>query len=82
MDYLSKEQLGSLMAVLIAQLSRNKVLSPEDFDMMKGRLIDGGDEEVADAIDSVLLSDMLGDPERRRASIHAIRPADGGKSEG
>jgi hypothetical protein len=78
-DYLSKDQLGSLLAVLIAQLSRNGALSPADFDTMKRRLIEGGDEPVADAIDGVLLSDMLDDPDRRRASIHSI---DGGNDAG
>lgn len=74
-DYLSKDQLGSLMAVLIAQLSRAELLTPHDFDTMKRRLIEGGDSDVASAIDGVLLSDMLDDPDRRRATIHSI---DGG----
>jgi hypothetical protein len=78
-DYLSKDQLGSLMAVLIAQLARNGVLSSADLDTMKRRLIEGDDEAVAAAIDGVLLSDMLDDPDRRRASIHAI---DGGNDGG
>lgn len=72
MDYLSKNQLGSLMAVLIAQLQRSQVLKPDDFDMMKRRLIEGGDEAVAAAIDGVLLSDMIDDPGRRRATMHVI----------
>jgi hypothetical protein len=71
-DYLSKEQLGSLMAVLIAQLQRNGALKPDDFDTMKRRLRDGGDEVVAAALESVLFSDMVDDPDRRRASIHVI----------
>ena len=79
MDYLSKDQIGSLMAVLIAQLARNGGLSPADLDTMKRRLIEGDDEPVVDAIDGVLLSDMLDDPDRRRASIHAI---DGGNDKG
>jgi len=74
-DYLSKNQIGSLMAVLIAQLSRNGALEPEDFDTMRRRLIEVGDEEVATAIDSTLLSDMIDDPGRRRATMHVI---DGG----
>jgi hypothetical protein len=77
MDYLSKNQLGSLMAVLIAQLQRNGTLRPDDFDLMKRRLIEGGDEDVAAAIESVLLSDMIDDPARRRATIHAL---DGGNT--
>ncbi len=75
MDYLSKDQLGSVVAVLIAQLQRSNVLTPEDFDTMKRRLVEGGDEEVAAAIDGVLLSDIIDDPDRRRATMHAI---DGG----
>jgi hypothetical protein len=78
-DYLSKDQIGSLMAVLIAQLARSKVLSPADLDTMKRRLIEGDDGDVANAIDGVLLSDMLDDPDRRRASIHSI---DGGNDAG
>lgn len=78
MDYLSKEQLGSLLAVLIAQLQRNGVLGPPDFDLMKRRLIEGGDEDVAAAIDGVLLSDMIDDPGRRRATMHVL---DGGNRE-
>lgn len=84
MDYLSKDQLGSLLAVLVAQLQRKGVLGPADFDMMKRRLIEGGDREVATAIDAVLLSDMIDDPDRRRATMHSIAeqdelvPSDGG----
>ena len=64
------------MAVLIAQLHRAEVLTPDDFDTMQRRLIEGGDEEVATAISSVLLSDMFDDPGRRRATIHVV--SDGG----
>lgn len=78
MDYLSKNQLGSLMAVLIAQLQRSQVLKPDDFDMMKRRLIEGGDEVVAGAIDAVLMSDLIDDPSRRRATLHLIGEADEG----
>lgn len=76
MDYLSKDQLGSLMAVLIAQLQRNGTLDAGDFDLMKRRLIEGGDEAVAAAIDGVLLSDMIDDPDRRRATMHVIAEQD------
>lgn len=72
MDYLSKEQLGSLMAVLVAQLQRNGTLQFDDFDTMRRRLIDGGDAEVAHALNEVLLSDFIDDPDRRRASFHVI----------
>lgn len=75
MDYLSKDQLGSLLAVLIAQLQRTNVLTPDDFDTIKRRLIEGGDEDVATAITSVLFSDMIDEPDRRRATMHSI---DGG----
>lgn len=75
MDYLSKDQLGSLLAVLIAQLQRNGALDAGDFDLIKRRLIEGGDEAVAAAIDGVLLSDMIDDPDRRRATMHVL---DGG----
>ena len=75
MDYLSKDQLGSLLAVLIAQLQRTNALTPDDFDTMKRRLIEGGDEDVATAITSVLFSDMIDEPGRRRATMHSI---DGG----
>lgn len=75
MDYLTKDQLGSLLAVLIAQLQRNGVLTPDDFDTMKRRLIEGGDGDVADAIDGVLLSDIIDEPQRRRATMHVL---DGG----
>lgn len=78
-DDLTKDQLGSLLAVLMAQLHRNGTLGPDDFDTMKRRLIEGGDEPVASAIDSVLLSDMIDDPDRRRATLHSI---DGGNLEG
>lgn len=78
MDYLSKDQLGSLMAVLIAQLQRNGVLDAGDFDLMKRRLIEGGDEAVAAAIDGVLLSDMIDDSDRRRATMHVL---DGGNDQ-
>ncbi|OZA36629.1 hypothetical protein [Novosphingobium sp. 28-62-57] len=64
------------MAVLLAQLSRSEILTPDDFDTMKRRLIEGGDEEVASAIDSVLLSDMFDDPDRRRATMHVIADRD------
>lgn len=74
-DYLSKDQLGSLVAVLIAQLQRSGALTPDDFDTMKRRLVEGGDDEIATAIDGVLLSDIIDDPDRRRATMHAI---DGG----
>lgn len=76
MDYLSKEQLGSLMAVLIAQLQRNGTLDPNDFDTMRRRLIDGGDAEVAHALNDVLLSDFIDDPDRRRASLHVVADGD------
>lgn len=76
MDYLSKEQLGSLMAVLFAQLQRNGTLNPNDFDTMRRRLMDGGDAEVAHALNEVLLSDFIDDPDRRRASIHVIADRD------
>lgn len=78
MDYLTKDQLGSLLAVLIAQLQRNGVLTPEDFDTMKRRLIEGGDEDVADAITGVLLSDIIDEPRRRRATMHVL---DGGNDQ-
>lgn len=64
------------MAVLIAQLNRAEILTPDDFDTMKRRLIEGGDEAVAAAIDGVLLSDMFDDPDRRRATIHVIADRD------
>lgn len=76
MDHLSKEQLGSLLAVLIAQLQRNGVLGPNDFDTMRRRLIDGGDAEVAHSLNEVLLSDFIDDPDRRRASIHVVAGRD------
>lgn len=68
-----------MVAVLIAQLHRAKVLTPHDFDTMKRRLIEGDDEEVATAIDSVILSDMFDDPDQRRATIHIV---DGGNDAG
>ena len=64
------------MAVLIAQLQRSQVLKPDDFDMMKRRLIEGGDEVVAGAIDAVLMSDLIDDPGRRRATMHVISADD------
>lgn len=76
MDHLSKEQLGSLLAVLIAQLQRNGVLGPNDFDTMRRRLIDGGDAEVAHALNEVLLSDFIDDPDRRRASFLVVADRD------
>ncbi|ABD27166.1 hypothetical protein Saro_2730 [Novosphingobium aromaticivorans DSM 12444] len=76
MDYLTKDQLGSLLAVLIAQLQRNGVLTPDDFDTMKRRLIEGDDEVVADAITGVLLSDIIDEPQRRRATMHVIAEQD------
>lgn len=60
------------MAVLIAQLQRNGTLDPNDFDTMRRRLIDGGDAEVAHALNEVLLSDFIDDPDRRRASLHVV----------
>lgn len=76
MDYLSKDQLGSLMAVLIAQLQRNNILSVDDFDTMRRRLTDAGDAEVVKALNDVLLSDLIDDPDRRRASLYVIADRD------
>lgn len=76
MDYLSKNQLGSLMAVLIAQLQRNNLLSVDDFDTMRRRLTDAGDTEVVKALNDVLFSDLIDDPDRRRASLYVIADRD------
>lgn len=70
-------ELDPVMAVLIAQLARNGALSPADLDNMKRRLTEGGDGDLAHDVNMTLLSDILDDPEERRASIHLIRP-DGG----
>lgn len=70
-------ELDPVMSVLLAQLSRNGILSPADLDNMKRRLIEGGDDDLAHEVNMALLSDVLDDPEERRASIHVIR-SDGG----
>lgn len=70
-------ELDPVMAVLIAQLSRNGILTPADLDNMKRRLIEGGDDDLAHDLNMTLLSDILDDPEERRASIHLIRPNGG-----
>lgn len=73
----AERELDPVMAVLLAQLSRTGILTPADFDTMKRRLIEGGDEDLAHEVNMALLSDITDDPQERRASIHAIRP-DGG----
>lgn len=81
MDYLSKDQLGSLLAVLIAQLRRDGILSADSIDNMQRRLIDGGDDEVALAITGVVLSDQLDSPAVRRGTLHLVQSSDGGKDD-
>ena len=71
--------LDPVLAVLIGQLSRNGTLTTTDLDNMKRRLIESDREDLATAINGVLLSDMIDDPHERRASIHVI--PDGGNSE-
>lgn len=71
--------LDPVLAVLIAQLRRNGTLSNADLDNMRRRLIESDRENLADAINVVLFSDLIDDPYERRAHIHSI---DGGKTEG
>lgn len=72
--------LDPVMEVLIAQLRRNGLLSGADITNMRRRLIEGGRRDLADGLAGVILSDMIDDPQARRASIHAI--PDGCKDEG
>lgn len=78
---MADRELDPVMAVLLAQLSRTGILTPADFDTMKRRLIEGGDGDLAHEINMALLSDIIDDPEERRASIHLIHP-DGGNGTG
>ena len=64
-----------MLEVLIAQLYRSGVLTGADIANMKRRLREGGDGEAADNLGFIILSDMIDDPDARRASIHAL---DGG----
>lgn len=73
-----EREIDPVLAVLIAQLVRNGTLSPADTDTMKRRLIEAGDDDLATEINMVLLSDMIDDPDERRASIHVI--SDGGNA--
>lgn len=61
-----------LIEVLIAQLVRNGALSRPDIQTMKRRLIEGGDAEAAGTLDMIVLSDLIDDPDARRAGIHSI----------
>ncbi len=74
---MADRELDPVLAVLIAQLARTGILTPADLDTMKRRLIEGGDDDLAHEVNMALLSDILDDPEERRASIHVLRP-DGG----
>lgn len=71
-------KLDPVLAVLIAQLSRNGTLTAADRENMCRRLIEGGQPELAQAINAVILSDLIDDPAERRASIHLI--SDGGNT--
>lgn len=68
----ASRDIDPVLAVLIAQLSRNGTLTPADLDTMKRRLIEGGDDDLALEVDMVLLSEVIDDPLERRASIHVI----------
>ncbi len=70
--------IDPVLAVLIAQLHRNGTLDGADVANMQRRLIEGGAPDLAEGLGGVILSDMIDDPARRRASIHALR--DGGNS--
>lgn len=67
----------ALLEVLIAQLVRNGALSRPDIQTMKRRLIEGGDADEAETLDMIVLSDLIDDPDARRAGIHSIS---GGKA--
>ena len=67
--------IDPVLAVLIAQLHRNGILTGPDVANMQRRLIEGDNEALAEGLMGVILSDMVDDPGRRRASIHSI---DGG----
>lgn len=66
-----------LIEVLVAQLVRNGTLSRPDIQTMKRRLIEGGDAKAAETLDMIVLSDLIDDPDARRAGIHSIS---GGKA--
>lgn len=70
--------LDPVLAVLIAQLSRNGTLSATDRENMCRRLIEGGNPELALAINAAIMSDLIDDPSERRAAIHLI--SDGGNT--
>lgn len=70
--------LDPVLEVLIAQLHRNGALSTTDLTNMKRRLIEGDLPDLASAINGVVLSDMIDDPEERRASFYAV--PDGGNA--
>lgn len=72
--------LDPVLSVLIAQLRRGGVLSNADLDNMKRRLIEANRPHLADAIDGVILSDIIDAPYERRATIHVI--PDGGNADG
>jgi hypothetical protein len=71
--------IDPVLAVLIAQLHRNGTITGADVANMQRRLIEGGNEALANGLTGVILSDMIDDPGRRRASLHVLR--DGGNSE-
>ena len=77
---MAERELDPVMSVLLAQLARTGILAPTDFDTMKRRLIEGGDDDLAHDVNMALLSDIIDDPEERRASIHII--SDGGNGTG
>ncbi|WP_310533127.1 hypothetical protein [Novosphingobium sp.] len=64
--------IDPVLAVLIAQLHRNGTLDSADVANMQRRLIEGGNETLADGLAGVILSDMIDDPAMRRASIHVL----------
>lgn len=64
-----------VLEVLLAQLIRNGTLTAVDLETMKRRLIEGDTPDEADAINGIILSDLIDDPATRRATLY---PIDGG----